>query len=437
MLKSLLPRTLFGRTLVILITPLVLAQIVATYVFYERHWDDVTRRLALGLAGDISMVIQMLREAPAPDQQARVLALAEENFNMAVTWRPDDILPNARLSFQLRNLILDRVLAQAIEERLFRPYRIDTVSYANKVEVRVQLQGGVLRVLTPRKRLSSTTTIIFVMWMVGSSLVLLAIAVAFLRNQMRPIRRLAEAADSFGKGRAAADIKPSGASEVRQAARAFLRMRERIQRQISQRTEMLAGVSHDLRTPLTRMKLQLAMLDDSAEIGNLRRDVAAMEDMVGGYLDFARGQESEAAVPTDLRPILNEIVEQANRQGSTVELTAGGEMMGVVRPNAFKRCITNLVDNAQRHGRCVSIAAAKSNGFIEIAVDDDGPGIPSAARDEVFRPFHRLDGSRNPETGGVGLGLTIARDVARSHGGDVTLGDAPSGGLRALVHLPA
>jgi len=436
MLKSLLPRTLFGRSLVILITPLVLAQIVATYIFYERHWDDVTRRLALGLAGDISMVIQMLREAPAAPQQARVLTLAEKNFNMAVTWQPDQILPNTPLNFQLRNLILDRVLDRAIEERLFRPFRIDTVSYGDKVEVRVQLQDGVLRVLTPRKRLSSSTTIIFVMWMVGTSLVLLAIAVVFLRNQMRPIRRLAEAADSFGKGRAEADIKPSGASEVRQAAHAFLRMRERIQRQISQRTEMLAGVSHDLRTPLTRMKLQLAMLDDSAETGNLRRDVAAMEDMVGGYLDFARGQESEVAAPTDLRLILDEIVEQANRQGSTVELAARGDMTGMVRPNAFKRCITNLVDNAQRHGHCVSIAAAKSDGAIEIAVDDDGPGIPSAARDEVFRPFHRLDHSRNPDTGGVGLGLTIARDVARSHGGDVTLGDAPSGGLRALVHLP-
>ena len=436
MLKSLLPRTLFGRSLVILITPLVLAQIVATYVFYERHWDDVTRRLALGLAGDISMVIQMLRTAPTAQQQARVLTLAEENFNIAVTWQPDQILLNAPLSFQLRNLILDRVLDRAIEERLFRPFRIDTVSYVDKVEVRIQLQDGVLRVLTPRKRLSSSTTIIFVMWMVGTSLVLLAIAVVFLRNQMRPIRRLAEAADSFGKGRAAADFKPSGASEVRQAAHAFLRMRERIQSQISQRTEMLAGVSHDLRTPLTRMKLQLAMLDDSAETGNLRRDVAAMEDMVGGYLDFARGQESEAATPTDLRLILDEIVEQANRQGSTVELAASGDMTGMVRPNAFKRCITNLVDNAQRHGRRVSIAATKSDGVIEIAVDDDGPGIPSAARDEVFRPFHRLDGSRNPDTGGVGLGLTIARDVARSHGGDVTLGDAPSGGLRALVHLP-
>ena len=436
MLKSLLPRTLFGRSLVILITPLVLAQIVATYVFYERHWDDVTRRLALGLAGDISMVIQMLRTAPTAQQQARVLTLAEENFNIAVTWQPDQILLNAPLSFQLRNLILDRVLDRAIEERLFRPFRIDTVSYVDKVEVRIQLQDGVLRVLTPRKRLSSSTTIIFVMWMVGTSLVLLAIAVVFLRNQMRPIRRLAEAADSFGKGRAAADFKPSGASEVRQAAHAFLRMRERIQSQISQRTEMLAGVSHDLRTPLTRMKLQLAMLDDSAETGNLWRDVAAMEDMVGGYLDFARGQESEAATPTDLRLILDEIVEQANRQGSTVELAASGDMTGMVRPNAFKRCITNLVDNAQRHGRRVSIAATKSDGVIEIAVDDDGPGIPSAARDEVFRPFHRLDGSRNPNTGGVGLGLTIARDVARSHGGDVTLGDAPSGGLRALVHLP-
>jgi len=273
--------------------------------------------------------------------------------------------------------------------------------------------------------------------MVGTSLVLVAIAIYFLRRQVGPMRRLAHAAESFGKGIQVIDFKPQGAAEVRQAARAFLLMRERIQRQISQRTEMLAGVSHDLRTPLTRMKLQIAMTPETELVAALKADVADMERMVEGYLAFARGEGSERPVDTDLGALLDEVVDGARRHGAMI--TMDGDANGLhltVRRDAIKRALTNLTDNAARHGERIRLAVGRTDDMVEIAIDDDGPGIPAEQRDSVFKPFFRLDSSRNPDTGGVGLGLTIARDVVRNHGGDLVLGESPLGGLRAAARLP-
>ena len=438
MLKRLLPKTLFGRSLVILATPLVLLQIVLAYVFYDSHWETVTRRLALGLAGDISMVIQSLRDAPDAAARERALRLAHIHFALDVEVLPQEVLAPGDEAARPFG-ILERMLNQALGEKLFRPFAVDTRRRDSMVEIRVQLPEGVLRVVTQRKRLDSTTTDIFVLWMVGTSGLLLAIAVMFLRNQMRPVRTLARAADALGKGRDPGDIKPAGAIEVRQATTAFLAMRERINREMSQRTEMLAGVSHDLRTPLTRMKLQLEMLKDAVDVGNLKTDVRDMEAMVEGYLAFARGQDSERPVVTDLQNLLAGVIDDARRQGQDVALEAAGDMMLPLRRNAFKRCITNLVDNALRYaaaGGPVSVSARRRDEIIEIAIDDKGPGIPAERREDAFKPFFRLDPSRNPETPGVGLGLTIARDIARGHGGDLTLEDGPHGGLRALVRLP-
>lgn len=438
MLKRLLPKTLFGRSLVILAMPLILLQIVLAFVFYDAHWETVTRRLALGLAGDISMVIQNLREAPDAAARERALVLARIHFALDVEVLDQDVLPAGPAGRPFG--ILERMLNQALGERLFRPFAVDTRRPDNTVEIRVQLQDGVLRVVTPRKRLDSTTTDIFVLWMVGTSILLLAIAVLFLRNQMRPVRALARAADAFGKGRDPGDIKPAGATEVRQATSAFLAMRERMNRQMTQRTEMLAGVSHDLRTPLTRMKLQLEILEGAVDVSNLKADVRDMETMVDAYLAFARGQDSERPVVTDLQNLLADVIDDARRRGQDVALEATGNMLLPLRPNAFKRCITNLVDNALRYAAGsggIAVSARRRDEVVEIAVDDRGPGIPAERREDAFKPFHRLDPARNPETPGVGLGLTIARDIARGHGGDLTLEDGPHGGLRALVRLPA
>jgi two-component system osmolarity sensor histidine kinase EnvZ len=274
------------------------------------------------------------------------------------------------------------------------------------------------------------------MWMVGTSVLLLSIAILFLRNQVRPIRRLAEAAEAFGKGRDIPDFRLAGATEVRQAAAAFIAMRERINRQIEQRTAMLAGVSHDLRTALTRMKLGLALAGQSPEVGDLQRDVGDMEKILDSYLDFAKGEDGEALVATDLPRLLSEVIADMRRLGGDIRLTTVDGLVAPVRPVAFKRCLTNLMENALRHGNRVEVSAVSHNGSVEVAIDDDGPGVPWAQREDVFRPFFTLDPARNLTAGGVGLGLTIARDIVRRHGGDILLSSAPIGGLRALVKLP-
>jgi two-component system osmolarity sensor histidine kinase EnvZ len=294
----------------------------------------------------------------------------------------------------------------------------------------------VLTVDVPRNRLYSSTTYIFVMWMAGSSLVLLAVATVFLRNQVKSLRRLAAAAEGFGKGRPVPYFKVEGAVEIRQAAIAFMKMRDRIQRQIRQRTQMLAGVSHDLRTPLTRMKVALELLVDDPVVEELKSDVGEMERMVHGYLDFARGEGTEAPVETDISLLLDDVAAAMRREGTPLSVTGPPEYLMPVRPNALKRCLGNLIANARRHGNHVWLTGVVVADGIDILIDDDGPGIAPPDRDRVFRAFIRLDPSRNPATGGVGLGLTIARDVARSHGGDVKLENSPQGGLRARVHLP-
>lgn len=432
-IKRFLPRTLFGRSLLIIVTPVVLAQAVATWIFYDRHWDSMSRRLAFGVAGDIAMVVELLEEDQTIQEREETLALAARATDLIVTLETGKrIAPESARS---RGMVAE-TLRQAVTERVRRPFTIDTELVEDWYEIRVQVPAGVVSVMSPEKRLFSPTTYIFLLWMIGSALVLFAIAILFMRNQIRPIRRLAIAADGFGKGRDVTNFKLEGASEVRQAAAAFLVMRERIQRQISQRTEMLAGVSHDLRTPLTRMKLALDMLGENPEVDELKDDVAEMEAMIEGYLAFARGEGAEAAQPTDLTRLLTEVVNGARREGADVQLAVADGLTLPLRPSATRRCLANLLVNARRHADRIWVEAGRLTGAIEITVDDDGPGIPERHREDVFKPFFRLDSSRNRATGGSGLGLTIARDVVRGHGGDITLSDSPHGGLRVRLRLP-
>ncbi|HYG90788.1 MAG TPA: ATP-binding protein [Azospirillum sp.] len=432
--KRFLPRTLFARSLLIIVTPVILAQAVATWIFYDRHWETMANRLANAVAGDVAMVAEMLERDPSPEGRQRTVAMTARSTDLLVTVEPGQTL--AAPTRKLRGL-LETTLGQALDDRLHRPFIINTEVAREWYEIRVQMPDGVLSVMSPERRLFSPTTYIFILWMVGSALVLFAIAIVFMRNQIRPIRRLAIAADSFGKGRDVPNFKPEGALEVRQAASAFLRMRERIQRQITQRTEMLAGVSHDLRTPLTRMKLALDMLGDGPEVEELMTDVAEMETMIEGYLAFARGEGTEAAQPTNLIRLLSEVVDGVRREGAAVGLEVPEEELELpLKPNAFRRCLANLLANARRHADRIWVSAKRRRNLIEIVIDDDGPGIPVPAREEVFKPFVRLETPRNKATGGVGLGLTIARDVVHGHGGDIILSDSPQGGLRVLVRLP-
>jgi two-component system osmolarity sensor histidine kinase EnvZ len=415
--------------------PLIILQIVSTWIFYDRHWDSITKRLTNSVANDIALTIRLMRQYPGPENRTAILEMVAASTNIRIALVDGAILPNEAPARPFG--ILSKRLSRSMEARVRRPFLIDIDRLNRQVEIKVQLTDGVLIALAPRKRLFSSTTYIFVIWMVGSSMVLFAVAGIFMRNQIRPIRRLASAADAFGKGREVADFKIGGASEVRQAAIAFKRMRDRITRQVQQRTETLAGVSHDLRTPLTRMKLELAMLGDAPGIKDLNDDVVEMERMLEGYLAFARGDGAELQTPTDLTKLLRDVVSGLRRAGASIELDDDGDSIELpLRANAFKRCVNNLVGNGARYGEHVWVRARRLDNIVEIAVDDDGPGIPADRREDVFRPFNRLDQSRNPETGGVGLGLSIALDVAQGHGGNIILEDSPKGGLRALLRVP-
>jgi len=433
-IKRVLPRTMFGRSLLIVVMPLVLLQAIATWIFYDRHWAAISWRLSTGVAGDVALMTEAIDLAGSAVATDRLLRRGGVLTDLDFTLDRGERLPRSRV--KSNGTLLEDQLTQALQGRVSRPWRIDGLDDPQGLRIKVQLAQGVLTTEVPWNRLSSSTTYIFVMWMVGSSLVLLAVAGMFLRNQVKSLRRLAAAADGFGKGRPVPFFKIEGAVEIRQAAVAFMTMRERIQRQIRQRTQMLAGVSHDLRTPLTRMKVALALLGEDPAVEELKSDVAEMEHMVHGYLDFVRGEGSEAPVETDIALLLEDVAAAMRREGTKLSLALPTEYVMPLRPNALKRCLANLIGNARRHGDHVWLTAQPVADGIDIIVDDDGPGIPSADRDRVFRAFVRLDPARNPSTGGVGLGLTIARDVARGHGGDVRLESSPHGGLRARLHLP-
>lgn len=394
--------------------------------------------MARSFVGDIAAMVQLLGQNKSPEGQAAVIDLASSSMGIEARLLDGEVLANVPKDHS--GGFIDRMIIISMNEAIKRPFKIDSQSIDRHIKVSVQIPEGVLEIVTNRKRLFSSTTYIFVLWMVGTSMILFGVATIFMRNQVRPIRKLASAADDFGKGRDTPRFKPEGATEVRQAASAFIAMRDRIQRQISQRTGMLSGVSHDLRTPLTRMRLQIEMLGNDNDIEDLKEDlkedITDMEHMLEAYLAFARGEGDEKPQTTNLSTMLEEIVGQSKRNGAMIDLHSEGEIISTVKPNSFKRCVTNLVENANRYADHVSVRAGPRGDAIEITVDDDGPGIPEAERDEAFKPFYRLENSRNPETGGVGLGLTITRDVIRSHGGDITLGESPAGGLRAKLILP-
>jgi two-component system, OmpR family, osmolarity sensor histidine kinase EnvZ len=429
--KRLLPRTLFGRSLLIIVTPLILVQVIATWIFYDRVWDTVARRLSSAVAGEIAEVVQDMNVFTDEASRTRNLDRAGRATELEYIYWARERLPSGMVS-----AAGEEPLAAALNERVRRPFQIDDEFDPRDILVTIALPDGVLQVAVPKKRLFTPTTYIFVLWMSGSSLVLFAVATLFMRNQVKSLQRLASAAESFGKGRDVPNFRLAGATEVRRVGAAFLLMRERIQRQISQRTEMLAGVSHDLRTPLTRMKLALEFLDDNSSVAELKSDVIQMQGMVQGYLDFARGEGGETPREIDLPMLLEEVVANARRDGAPVTIAAPEAFAISLRPDAMKRCIANLIANARRYGSHVWVAAVPVRDGIDILVDDDGPGIPTHRRDDVFRPFFRLDAARSPQSGSVGLGLTIARDVALSHGGDIMLEESPQGGLRVRVHLP-
>lgn len=419
--------------------PVVLVQAVVTYLLFDRQWDAVTIRISRAAAAQIVLFVQSYETLGPEKFEIESVRLRETSFGLVPVVKLGERIP---ATDSPAYDVLKRVFGRELSGRINRPVWIDSFTNRDYVDIRIQLDGAVMHILAESKRVMSTNTHVWVLWMIGTSVVFLSVAILFLRNQIRPIERLADAAEAFGKGRDVPDFRPSGATEVRRAALAFLDMRERISKFVQQRTDMLAGVSHDLRTPLTRIKLELAMMKEDASIQALKGDLEEMEHMLEEYLAFARGQAGEGAVDTDISQLLREIGVNAQRKADakgstkTVKVIVPEYVVLEVRPNALRRCVVNLAENAVRHGTRVEITATEGTNVIEIAVDDDGPGILADRREEAFRPFHRLDSGRSLATGGAGLGLAIARDIARGHGGDISLEDSHLGGLRAVLRLP-
>jgi two-component system osmolarity sensor histidine kinase EnvZ len=432
-MKRFVPRTLLGRSLLIMLLPLVLVQAVALVIFYGTHLDQISRRFSSSVAGEVAVTVDLLNRFPENRDRAWILDNSRTAFDLDMYLEPGGHLEQ----IPSRNILgpMDDDLAAALVEKLRLPFTMDWATDPHSVLLQVQLPGGVLRVTAPRKRLYTSTVYLFVLWLVGTAVLLFLIAAFFMRNQVRAIRRLAGAVEAFGMGRDMGPIKPEGASEVRQAAAAFNRMQERIRRFLAQRTEMLAGVSHDLRTPLTRLRLALAMLpqreDLREDVQEMTADVAEMERMISGYLAFARGEDAEQAQRINLVEVLQDVAAGARRAGADIALDAPAGLMVLLRPDAVKRAINNLVDNARRHARRVALTALPAGSrTVQVIVDDDGPGISPDRRESVFRPFE------TGAAGGTGLGLTIARDIVRGHGGDIVLEESPMGGLRARIRLP-
>jgi two-component system, OmpR family, osmolarity sensor histidine kinase EnvZ len=436
-LAEMMPKGLYARALIIIIAPIVVLEGVIAFVFMERHWQNVTRRLSETTARDIAALIDIY-EASTPNEYDEIIRIARDRLNLSMQILSPGDLPEARQKpfFDL----LDRALSREISRQVNRPFWIDTVGQSRHVEIRVQHVNAILRFLAVRTQTYASNSHIFLLWMVGSSVILLTVAILFLRNQIRPILRLAEAVDAFGKGRPVPDdFQPRGAREVRQAAAAFLEMRDRIRQHVEQRTTMLAGVSHDLRTVLTRFKLELAFMGEGPDVASLKDDVDEMQHMLEDYLAFARGDGGEEATPTNLTELLEDVHEEAQVYGTSIELKLRkrrGDIILPLKRQAFKRAITNLVSNAVRYGDQIVIRAATEGQWLRVEVDDNGPGIPVSERANVFKPFYRIDRSRNQNDGNSGLGLAIARDIAKSHGGDITLGESSMGGLRAIISVP-
>ena len=429
-----LPKGLYARSILIVVMPILILQAVVAYVFMERHWQLVTRRLSSAVVRDIAAIIEVIDTYPQDQRFSEITRISAETYELTISVLPPAPLPERgpRPFFSL----LDSALSRELSRQINRPFWIDTLGDSDLVEIRIALDDHILRVFAPRSRAYASNSHIFLLWMGGTSLVLIVIALLFLRNQIGPILTLAHAAEGFGKGRPVAEFRPRGAREVRQAAQAFMDMRERIERQVEQRTTMLSGVSHDLRTVLTRFQLELAMLGETPHTAALRADVEEMSHMLEDYLAFAQGDAGETTELVDLPAFLEEIAETARRDGDIVETTFEGEPQALLRALGFRRCLANLVGNAGKHGDRIVLNARHAEGWLTVTIDDDGPGIPPDEREAVFRPFYRLDSSRNVDGGGSGLGLAISRDIAVGHGGDVILADSPLGGLRAVLMIP-
>ena len=430
-IKKILPKRLFYRSLIIVATPIILLQIIITVVFFDSLWIKANKGMTRSLVSEIRTLYDVYAN-PDMGQKQTIIDLYNKNFDFIVTLKQDETLPN--LLKERWYSPIDRSLRRELKPAFGNTYWFDTTTFKEIVELKIKYKNGLLQIFFPKNKISPSSARIFALWITLPGLLLIMIAIVFLKNQTRPLVNLAKAAEKFGKGEFVKEFRPSGAKEIRQAAYEFDKMRKRITIHLNQRSEMLSGISHDLRTPLTRLKLQLALLKQQDLAAKMSEDIIEMERMLNEYLEFSRHQKNEETETVNIKNIIDEVV--AKYENNKIFTKVNEHLKINIRPNSIKRCLTNLIDNSLSYGKKVEILSSKTKYNILIIVDDDGPGIDKKEYQNVMKPFYRIDKSRGQNKSGVGLGLSISNDIIRAHGGSISLDESPLNGLRVTISLP-
>ena len=431
-IKKILPKRLFYRSLIIVATPIILLQIIITIVFFDSLWIKANKGMTRSLVGEVETLLDVYKSQQDPEHRETIIAIYNKNFDFTVTLKDNELLPEKKRERWYSPI--DRTLRRELKPVFGNSYWFDTTSFKELVELRIKYKTGFLQIFFPKHKIAPSSARIFALWITLPGFLLITIAIVFLKNQTRPIVNLAKAAEKFGKGEFVKEFRPSGAKEIRQAAYEFDKMRKRISVHLNQRSEMLSGISHDLRTPLTRLKLQLALLKQQDLAKKMGDDIEEMERMLNEYLEFSRNQKNEETETVNINNLITSIIKKYD--GKQINVHFEKNLKISARLNAIKRCLINLIDNGLAYGQKVEIITKKTISDAVIFVDDNGPGIPEKEYQNVMKPFYRIDKSRGQNKSGVGLGLSITNDIIRSHGGSISLEKSPLSGLRVKIYLP-
>ena len=431
-IKKILPKRLFYRSLIIVATPIILLQIIITIVFFDSLWIKANKGMTRSLVGEVETLLDVYKSQQDPEHRKTIIAIYNKNFDFTVTLKDNALLPEKKRERWYSPI--DRSLRRELKPVFGNSYWFNTTSFKELVELRIKYKTGFLQIFFPKHKIAPSSARIFALWITLPGFLLITIAIVFLKNQTRPIVNLAKAAEKFGKGEFVKEFRPSGAKEIRQAAYEFDKMRKRISVHLNQRSEMLSGISHDLRTPLTRLKLQLALLKQQDLAKKMGDDIEEMERMLNEYLEFSRNQKNEETETVNINNLITSIIKKYD--GKQINVHFEKDLKINARLNAIKRCLINLIDNGLAYGQKVEIITKKTISDAVIFIDDNGPGIPEKEYQNVMKPFYRIDKSRGQNKSGVGLGLSITNDIIRSHGGSISLEKSPLSGLRVKIYLP-
>ncbi len=430
--KKILPKRLFYRALIIVAAPVILLQLIISIVFFDSIWIKANKGMTRSLVGEVQTLFDVYKSNQSKENIKNLTDLYKKNFDFVINIKTGEQLPETRSDRRFSPM--DRSLRREMKSAFQNNYWFDTVTYIDLVDLRIMTNNEIIQIFFPKAKIAPSSVRIFVLWLTVPSVLLIFIAIIFLKNQTRPLVKLSRAAERFGKGELVEDLRPSGALEIRKATYEFDRMMKRINRHLAQRSEMLSGISHDLRTPLTRLKLQMAMMEKKDLAKKMTSDIDEMEKMLNDYLQYAKSQAEENSTKINLNVLMTEILTNFDKNKYDFLNNQNIEIEG--RKNLIKRCIVNIITNGLAYGDKISIQTKKSINSAVIIIEDNGPGIPQGEYLNVFKPFYRIDKSRGLNKSGVGLGLPISQDIIKSHGGNISLSKSKLGGLQVKISLP-